>query len=430
MTGKEKIPPGFKDVLDFKLVDALFGRRARRFFMGASIPDGYFKYRSKHDPLPLTGQEQMMILSAVAGNTGWHNLIMRGERYAPALSNYACSAGGRTFPSAAGFHTSELFFTDDTGVYIFETRDAPELTERSESGTFDVEELLKAHKKRVRKIADSRLKIPSETPYVEAHNTWVVNQSGTTLFIPVADLAQHVLAGICYYTQNGVCFYDDIHGEKIEGLEKFSNLVDTENPLPLSFLEMWSLSEVTAELSTACYAGMLILQAMGLGGWMFNGMDPFAILGASGNPDVPGLGFRYDTDEKWALPNPTGLPGIFEGYTPPHYRDMRHAVDTLSERKFGKGGPFNPETPGYYRDTRAIRSRARPHNEEFRECVALQAQHIYDRFGKFPGTVPSIFVMPYLQAHHLDLEFYDHFYEKGAYLETHSRHMERWHPER
>jgi hypothetical protein len=35
--------------------------------------------------------------------------------------------------------------------------------------------------------------------------------------------------------------------------------------------------------------------------------------------------------------------------------------------------------------------------------------------------------MPYLQAQHLDLEFYDHFYEKGAYLETHARHMERWH---
>ncbi len=65
----------------------------------------------------------------------------------------------------------------------------------------------------------------------------------------------------------------------------------------------------------------------------------------------PGLGFRYDTDEKWALPNPTGLPGVFEGYTPPHYRDMRHAVDALTERKFGRGGPFNPDTPGYYRDT-------------------------------------------------------------------------------
>lgn len=427
---KEKISPGFKDVLDFKFVDALFGRRARRFFMGASIPDSYFKYTSMHEPFPLTEGEQMMILLAAAGNTGWHNLIMRGERYAPDLSNYACSAGGRTFPSAAGFHTSELFFTDDTGVYLFETRDAPALSIRSENGTFNMEDLLEVHRTRVRKIADRRLKIPPETPYVEAHNTWVVNHPGTTLFIPVGDLAQHVLAGLCYYTQNGVCFYDDIRGEKIEGLERFSKLVDIDSPLPLSFLEMWSFSELTAELSIACYAGMLMLQAMGLGGWMFNGMDPFSLLGASGNPAVPGLGFRYDTNEKWTLPNPTGLPGVFESYTPPHYRDMRHAVDVLTERKFGKGGPFHPDTPGYYKNTMEVRSRARLHNEEFKECVALQAQYIYNKFGKFPGTVPSVFVMPYLQAHHLDLEFYDHFYEKGAYLETHSKHMEHWHPER
>lgn len=426
---KENIPPGFKDALDFKFVDALFGRRSRRFFQGASIPEGYFKYTSKHDPLPLTELEQMMVLSAAAGNTGWHNLIMRGERYAPDLSNYACSAGGRTFPSAAGFHTSELFFTDDSGVYFFETRDAPALAGRSGKGTFDPEELLEAHRARVRKIADCRLKVPPEVPHIEAHNTWVVNHPGTTLVIPVGDLAQHVLAGLCYYTQNGVCFYDDVHGQEIEELEQFRHLVDVENPYPLSFLEMWSLSELTAELSTACYAGMLMLQAMGLGGWLFNGMDPFSVLGASGDPEVPGLGFRYDTDERWPLPNPTGLPGVFEGYTPPHYRDMRHAVDTLTERKFGPGGPFNPETPGYYTDTKGVRSSARPHDEEFRECVALQAQHIYDHFGKFPGTVPSIFVLPYLQAQHLDLDFYDHFYEKGAYLETHARHMERWHPE-
>ncbi len=80
-------------------------------------------------------------------------------------------------------------------------------------------------------------------------------------------------------------------------------------------------------------------------------------------------------------------------------------VDALTERKFGPGGPFNPETPGYYKDSKRVRSSAHPHNEEFRECVALQAQH-------------------------LDPGFYDHFYEKGAYLDTHARHIERWQPER
>ncbi|MCI0564802.1 MAG: hypothetical protein MN733_40565 [Nitrososphaera sp.] len=56
------------------------------------------------------------------------------------------------------------------------------------------------------------------------------------------------------------------------------------------------------------------------------------------------------------------------------------------------------------------------------------AQYVFDRFGKFPGTVPTIFILTYLQAHHLDLEFYDKYFNSGgAYLETHTRHMEQWH---
>jgi hypothetical protein len=70
-----------------------------------------------------------------------------------------------------------------------------------------------------------------------------------------------------------------------------------------------ALTEATAELATACYAGVLMLEAMGLGGWMFDGIDRFSMLGASGNPDVPGLGFRYDEDGRWSTPNPTGREG-------------------------------------------------------------------------------------------------------------------------
>ena len=59
--------------------------------------------------------------------------------------------------------------------------------------------------------------------------------------------------------------------------------------------------------------------------------------------------------------------------------------------------------------------------------MASIAQRIFDRFGKFPGTVPSMLVTVYLQAHHLDLEFYDRFFEPGAYLRSHADHMQRWH---
>jgi hypothetical protein len=61
---------------------------------------------------------------------------------------------------------------------------------------------------------------------------------------------------------------------------------------------------------------------------------------------VPGLGFRYDTDERWPVPNPTGREGVFEAYCPPHYPDMAAAVEAFAERKFGPGGPFHPGTPG------------------------------------------------------------------------------------
>jgi hypothetical protein len=264
-------------------------------------------------------------------------------------------------------------------------------------------------------------------PYVEPHNTWVVNQPGTLLVLPVADLAQHLLLNLCYFLQNGAVIRDDVHGCPIPGIEKFKHIVDVENTWPLTLVEQWSLTEVTAELSTSCYAGVLMLQAMGLGGWMFTGMDPFSVLGASGNPAVPGLGFRFDADERWPYPNPTGLAGVMEGYCPPHFRDMRAAVEALCQRKFGPGGPFHADTPGPWKDSGKIRSAAPVHSEEFKGCVALQAQYIFDRFGKFPGTVPSMIATIYLQAHHLDLEFYDEFYKPGAYLRTHADHMAQWH---
>ena len=74
-----------------------------------------------------------------------------------------------------------------------------------------------------------------------------------------------------------------------------------------------------------------------------------------------------------------------------------------------------------------MRGSAQIHDEAFKACVAEQAQYVFDTFGKFPGTVPSVFIMNYVQAHHLDLEFYDRFLRQGAYLRTHAEHMQRWH---
>ncbi len=422
-------PPGLSDAIGFPLVEAIYGRKSRRFAAGCSIAEGPLAHASKSNPLGLSELEQMLLLTTVAGNTGWQYLIPYNRNYVPNIPNYASAAGGRTFPSAAGFHTTEFFYTDDSGTYFFPTRDAGSLLEYNAEGEMDLGRYLAAHRKRIRKVLDGRLHTPAAAEHMEMHNSWCANRPGSTLVIPVSDLTEHHLLNLCYIVQNGACIYDDLNNRAIPGIERFKNLVDIEHPYPLTFLEQISLTEATVESSTSCYAGMLMLQAMGLGSWMYAGINPFSILGASGDPEVPGLGFRYDSDERWPLPNVTGLPGVFEGHCPPHYEDMRAAVEAVVERKFGPNGPFHPDTPGPYRDNGKIRASAKVHDAQFKECVATMAQYVYDQFGRCPATASSMFVMMFLQAHHLDLEFYDKHFEPGAYLRTHAAHMERWHPE-
>jgi hypothetical protein len=411
----------------FPLLGAIFGRRSRRFPMGGEIPDGPLAYRSEHEHMPLSELETLLVLAVMTGTTGWHFGITRHARYAPALANYNAAAAGRTIPSAAGFHTSELFFTDDSGIYFLPTRDAGALVDPAEEEV-TAELMLERHRDRIVKLSDERLHLPREEPYLEGHNTWIANEPGSLLAIPIADIAQHHIANLCFFTQNGYCVYDDINQRSIPGLDEFADLVDISEPIPLSFVEQYSLTEASAELMTSSYNGALLLQAMGLGGWSFDGIEHMALLGASGEPDVPGLGFRYDTDPRWGTPNPTGrTDGTFHAFCPPHFATMAQAVDAFCERKFGPGGPYHPDTPGPWRDSRTVRAAARPHDERFRACVTRQCEYTLETWGKFPGTVPSVWVMNFLQAQHIDLGFYDHHFRPGAYLETHRRHMEVWH---
>jgi hypothetical protein len=231
-----------EELAAFPLVEALLGRRSRRFALGDEIPDGPLAYRSRHEPVPLSDLERMLVLTAMGGTTGWHYSITRNAHYAPHASNYAGGAAGRTFPSAAGFHTVELFFTDDSGVYYFPTRDAGALVDPAvEDVTAQL--MVERHASRVQRLSEQRLHLPAEEPYLEGHNTWCVNVPGSLLVIPVADIAQHMLAILCFFTQNGYAIFDDVNGREIPGLERFRELVDVDAPFPLTFTEQYALTE-------------------------------------------------------------------------------------------------------------------------------------------------------------------------------------------
>ena len=65
-------------------------------------------------------------------------------------------------------------------------------------------------------------------------------------------------------------------------------------------------------------------------------------------------------------------------------------------------------------------------SKETIECVCEIAEYIFKEYGKFPGTVPSIFVRYYVQAHRLETDYYDKYFKPGAYTNTHKANVERW----
>lgn len=412
---------------NFPLIEALLGRRSRRFAMGAEIDSGPFKYKSNKPVQPLDEFERNLIIAAMAGNTGWGHLIPSNRKYAPYLPNYSAASGARTFPSAAGFHTSEIFFTDDNGVYHLANRDSHPSEHNQMTADLNIEEWVNENQKKIKKISNQRLQMPNEEPHVESHNLWVTNTPGSLFAIPVSDLGQHMILALCYLLQNGYVIFDDINKCQIPGLEKFGKIADIKSPFPLTYVEQLTITEATVELSTSCFSGALLLQAMGLGGWMYDGVDFHSVFGVSGDPRNKGLGFRSDQLDGWNFPNPTGIPGIFEGCSPPHFENMHEAVKMVIKRKYGNNGPYNKNTEGPWKDSHNVRAAAAPHSEEFIECVSIMSQYIFDTFKKFPATIPTTFSLMYLQAFHLDTEFYDKFYKPGSYLRSHAEHQHNWH---
>ena len=195
----------------------------------------------------------------------------------------------------------------------------------------------------------------------------------------------------------------------------------------MSFIEQILLTSCSAELAMMCHNAVLVMQAMGLGGWFYNGLSPYSILGAFAEQGVKGLGFRFRQDERWTLPDPVGLDGHFETLGPPYQATMREAVQVFADRKFGPGGAFDSTRAGAFRDTAGVKQSVTPYSEEFLDCMGVMAQYLQDTYGKFPTVAPRTLLAGYVQAQHIDTEFYDTHYQPGAYLKTHAEHMKRWH---
>ena len=102
------------------LLDTIVRRRSRRFALGHDLDGGPLSYRSKHEPVPLSLEEEAIIVFAGSGITGFslgELPYSRGKNPASGGGNIMVTPFARTISSADGVNSAILFVLNDDGAF-------------------------------------------------------------------------------------------------------------------------------------------------------------------------------------------------------------------------------------------------------------------------------------------------------------------------
>lgn len=407
---------------------------------------GPLSYISDQKPQPLDPLEEAVLIAAT-GLTGrtTPDRPFQDEQRQDILGTPNLNMVGRSAGSPDNAQATHFFLINDSGTYFLRR---PENLQPIDIYKASPEQLIEFGEACKQKVLDHRLDMPREMPYYIGSNRFVSNVAGSTILLPIVDVTQQYINGLMFLlTQpDGLrpAFTDEMKFNRYAGVKKWvkSGYLNKDIKIPLGMLEqMRSPLEAPLLLQNL----MLVLQAMGLGGWIHASFSG-AVL--TGNPASKfKQAFQFDHQKprfklgnilNWLTyshgvrPNPVGLPGVIEGLCPPYVKDMSAAVDKIIEHKYGKGGAYsdvayfekifkNDEYADQY-------LKHVPHYpKEVIQVTKDICNYIYDTYGRFPAHADAMYVPGvWLQAHHLDLEYYDALFRDG-YSESHALHQELWH---
>ena len=446
-------PGVYEGLARYPLLDALRGRRSRRFGMGMKIESGPFAYKSHHEPLPLTEIEEAALAFAACGVTG----------YALADLSYGRGQGGgmlagllgRSVASPDAINTVSVFVTNDEATYLlkrpqdFALTEIPELIELARRG-----ELVELYRRSRIKISDGRAAPPVEPGYNFNINRWALYAPGSTYFLPVEETtAIYVNAMLEAFDEEMAIFVVDERANfRPAGISRFAQSKGGHLNNDTSSGRMATIQSIEASLAEACAIeqGMvlqnlaLMSQALGLGGYPNFARHEFGWFQALGfrmgeMPASQYLGANRFISTALRLlgrdqpvPYPLGLERdgevLLDPYCPPYYPSMEAAVREFVERKFGPQGVFRggARTSGWREPNEKTAGIPAP-SEAAIEATIAYCEYVYDRYGRFPAySAPFRTVLGH-QATHVDVDFYDRFYHPDALSETQRQHADRWH---
>lgn len=271
----------FTRLAGYPLLDALRERRSRRFAPGMVLNGGPLAYRSSRPPQPLALEEEAALAFAGNGVTG-HALAElpyeTGDRPEAGSGNIMTHFVGRTVASGDAMHYVILFVINDDGAWLLRR---PQEYPRGQIA--DLVALAREHRfvelyerSRIR-MADHRVTVPCEVPYVAPFNKYSANQPGTTYFLPVNEFSAIYINVLLSAFNEEFAFYilDDHHGYRPAGIAPFArsrggHLHDDPaggRVATVSFLETWLCEFAAIEQGGMLQNLALMTQALGLGGF-------------------------------------------------------------------------------------------------------------------------------------------------------------------
>jgi hypothetical protein len=420
-------PPGLRDALSYPYFNAVFDRKSRRVALGMEIDQGPLSYTSPYSPIPLTELEEALLLIAGTGLSGLNLGDIDPTMGADAMVQWTA----RTWPSSCSNHGTELFFTNDDGLYFLDMWN--QMPEPGEISTISgkpieaqVDYIIELARRAKVVLEPNRAQLPTGLPGLFVFNHWNANQPGTSLFLPVSNMTLEYinLLFIYFSPEYRFCLVDEQADYAPAGLQGWieKGRIDPTRQMGLVEIEQRVLSMQVVEQAFICQNLNMALQCLGLGGWTYTGYIARFVLGGV---DVPGLGFTF-ADAKRGPSVPVGRDGIYQAFCPPYYTDMGEAVDAYLETKWAQYGADKPKS--YLEPDRIISQIQRPDAETI-QVVKDYCNYVHDTYGRFPAHIDPMYQRLCCQAQHVDPDFYAEFYPPGALTDQHLDHFRRWHPE-
>jgi len=434
----------YRKLPQYPLLNALRDRRSRRFGLGMKIPGGPLAYESRHQPRPLTEDEEAALVFAACGITG----------HALADLCYAQDGGGgimaglvaRTIASGDGLQTVALVVINDEGAWLVRRpREMPagEISKLIELGKLG--DFTEFYRRSRVKICDTRPQTPTVPLFNINANRWSAHAPGTTYFLPINDLTFMYVNGLLEILNEhtGTFILDDRNNYQPAGLGKFArrkggHLEDDPakgRVATVRQIEQFVTEFVTVEQGMMLQNLGLMAQALGLGGYPSFANHEFAWFQALGfrMEQMPvnryvGAGWLASLAMKMlgrnpGIPFPVGLERngevLLKSFCPPYYNSMADAVRAVGETKYGADGLFRSRGQGsaWLKHNDIVQGVPRVSEAAIAATIA-HCEYLCQRYGRFPVYLPPYRTVLGFQACHLDGEFYEKFYQPEALGET------------